>query len=81
MTEEDIPAYTEKIEDPWTKVFIEQTESYRNGYYRVMPYNMIFPESYLQFDQRIRHFQIQDDDVWVATAIKCGKWVPFTRFF
>jgi len=75
LNEDDPPVHVEKIEDSCVDVFLRQTMSYRTGYYRVLPYNMVFPEGYLKFDERIRSFQIHDDDVWVATAIKSGTCV------
>ena len=73
---DDPPAYLEKINHPALDVFLSQTISYQDGYYRVKPYDMIFPKSYLKFDQRIRDFNIEMDDVWIATSIKSGKHTP-----
>ena len=64
--------YLEKIEHPALDAFLQQTVSYKDGYYRVQPYGMVFPKSFLKFEQRIRDFKIEDTDVWIATSIKSG---------
>ena len=69
VTEE---VFLEKIDHPALNKFVKQTISYKDGYYRVQPYNMIFPKSYLKFTKRIREFKVENSDVWVATTIKAG---------
>ena len=73
-----ITAYLEKVDHPALSTFLQQTVSYKDGYYRVQPYGMIFPKCYLKFDQRIRDFKIEDSDVWVATSIKSGNHHDFS---
>ena len=70
--EKNEKVYLEKIEHPALDKFLQQTVSYKDGYYRVQPYGMVFPKSFLKFEQRIRDFKIEDSDVWIATNIKSG---------
>ncbi|XP_066994996.2 luciferin sulfotransferase [Anabrus simplex] len=45
---------------------------YSKGSVRVSPSDCILPVRYKQFADRIKNFEVREDDVWIITYPKCG---------
>lgn len=42
---------------------------------RVSPSNCAMPEEYELYAERLRNFEVYEDDTWVISYPKCGEWV------
>ena len=45
---------------------------------RIFPSGITLPAKYMEFAAQIRHLELREDDVWVITFPKCGKYHNFT---
>lgn len=52
--------------------FHKNTPQFPNGFVRLEPYNQVVPRCFLKDLEKIRDFQITDEDIWVSTFPKCG---------
>lgn len=46
--------------------------SYDEPWVRMGKIKAVFARSYVRYYERIRDFQVQNDDVWVSSFPKCG---------
>lgn len=52
--------------------FNKDMVSFKNGFVRLQPYNQVLPRCFLNYEKRIKDFEVRPDDVWVASFPKCG---------
>ncbi|XP_068081820.1 luciferin sulfotransferase [Anabrus simplex] len=63
----------EDIKTPLSEKFRSSNKRiYCNGSVRVSPSDCILPVKYKQFADRIKNFEVREDDVWIVTYPKCG---------
>jgi estrone sulfotransferase len=45
---------------------------YKNGFIRVNPSGFVFLTETEKYLERLRHFEVREDDIWICTFPKCG---------
>ena len=51
---------------------MKYTPGYKEGYVRIHPSGFVFIKETVQYLDRIRNFEVKDDDIWICTFPKCG---------
>lgn len=64
------------IEDITANCYIQDLmkhlSGYKEGFVRIQPSGFVFIKETVQFLDRIRKFEVKDDDIWICTFPKCG---------
>ena len=64
--------WVEEIDNAALKEFEKHQKAFQRGFVNLMPYNSIFPKSFLSYEKPIKDFEVRDDDIYVVTFPKCG---------
>ena len=58
--------------NPWIQKLMNHSTGYKNGFIRVNPAGYVFNTETQKYLQRLRKFEVRNDDIWICTFPKCG---------
>ena len=65
-----------EIEDisslPSIQELVQHSVGFKNGFLRINPPGFIYPSEIQNYLERLRKFEVRDDDTWICTFPKCG---------
>ena len=56
----------------WIQQLMNHCTGYKNGFIRVNPSGYVFNAETRKYLQRLRKFEVRNDDIWICTFPKCG---------
>lgn len=65
----------DETSDELIKYIEEKCEFFENGFHFYPQIKCLLPVKYLDYEKRIRDLTVYEDDVWVLTYPKCGKYL------
>ena len=61
----------EDIDNLALEEFKKHQNAFKRGFVKIMPYESVFPRTFLQFEKLIQDFEVREDDVYIASFPKC----------
>ena len=55
--------WTEDIDNAALQEFEKHQNAFQRGFVKIMPYESVFPRTFLQFEKQVQGFEVRDDDV------------------
>ena len=64
--------WTEDVDNEALQEFEKHQNAFQRGFVKIMPYESVFPRTFLQFEKQVQGFEVRDDDVYIVSFPKCG---------
>lgn len=71
---QDMWEFEEIVDDLGDMLLKNFTNCFRSGYVKSRGY--VLPEFYKKYGQKVEEFEVRDDDLWVVSFPKTGKFCP-----